>query len=128
MLGDHHDKEYDKVACMTLEVVSMLSYSEAGIEGAESSTPTAKDGKGVSPAPSSTSSGASKHQVTPRAQPKLNEYFRKFVVELLKMFDSDKALLENKGSFLIRYVGGGRVGGNEGGRGEGGRKGGRERE
>ena len=36
-------------------------------------------------------------EVTP-----LNKYFKTFVVELLRMFDTDRSLLESKGSFVIR--------------------------
>ena len=36
-------------------------------------------------------------EVTP-----LNKYFRTFLVELLRMFETDRSLLDNKGSFVIR--------------------------
>ena len=32
----------------------------------------------------------------------LNKYFRTFLVELLRMFETDRTLLETKGSFVIR--------------------------
>ena len=32
----------------------------------------------------------------------LNKYFRTFLVELLRMFETDRSLLDNKGSFVIR--------------------------
>ena len=32
----------------------------------------------------------------------LNKYFRTFLVELLRIFDTDRSLLDNKGSFVIR--------------------------
>lgn len=34
----------------------------------------------------------------------LNKYFRNFLVELLRMFNTDHSLLDTKGSFVIRSV------------------------
>ena len=101
MLTDHHESQYDKVACMALQVVAILSSSQASKEMDSSATSPdtpVKGGKGDR-------GKASKQDthVVVKPQPMLNEYFHKFMVEILKMFDSDKALLENKGSFLIRY-------------------------
>ena len=115
MLNDHRDNQFDKVARMALNVVSILSRSEVGME-TESSDPATSSSKDsprkkdrLSPVPSSSSSattssstGKQQQAAAVRPQPRLNEYFRKFVVELLKMFDSDRPLLENKGSFIIR--------------------------
>ena len=41
--------------------------------------------------------GEASGEVTP-----LNKYFRSFMVELLRMFDTDRSLLDTKGSFVIR--------------------------
>ena len=41
--------------------------------------------------------GGATGEVTP-----LNKYFRTFLVELLRMFETDRSLLDNKGSFVIR--------------------------
>ena len=35
---------------------------------------------------------------------RLNKYFRTFLVELLRMFETDRSLLDTKGSFVIRSV------------------------
>ena len=116
MLADHHDSQYDTVACMALQVVSILSTSQAGIEPESSDPPPPQPTRGGTKAKESTgssSSGKSSKLVKPPLAEKpavalkpqvmrLNEYFQKFMIELLKMFDSDRALLENKGSFIIR--------------------------
>ena len=34
----------------------------------------------------------------------LNHYFDKFMLELIKLFHTDPSLLEEKGTFIIRYV------------------------
>lgn len=34
----------------------------------------------------------------------LNKYFRNFLVELLRMFNTDRSLLDTKGSFVVRSV------------------------
>ena len=112
MLTDHHDNQYDKVACMALRVVSILSSSEVGKELDQSKPPITASKplitKGVATKPAATKPPvlAKKPVVGAELEPvrmqKLNEYFRKFVVELLKMFEQDRTLLENKGSFIIR--------------------------
>lgn len=33
----------------------------------------------------------------------LNTYFTKFMINLLRLFNSDRKLLEDKGSFIIRF-------------------------
>ena len=53
---------------------------------------------------SSSSKSVSKSTTpTPTPHPHLNKYFRMLLLELLKMFNSSKTLLERKGSFIIRY-------------------------
>ena len=76
---------------MALQVITTLSTSRAGIELESSSSS------------SSSNKAASKTTTpTPTPQPHLNKYFRMSLVELLKMLDSNKVLLEKKGSFIIR--------------------------
>lgn len=79
----------------------------AGNKFSSSKTPTSRFGKTtpIKPVGSSTmasggvvvSVGTTTGEVTP-----LNKYFRTFMVELLRMFDTDQSLLDNKGSFVIR--------------------------
>lgn len=120
MLTDHHDSQYDKVVCMALQVVSILSSSRASSNKSEpasaatSATTTTtttttevspRRAKGKdSPKLTTASSGKAQHQQLPPPAPlpRPNNYFHRFMVELLKMFDSDRTLLENKGSFIIR--------------------------
>ena len=71
------------------------SKSQTSRFGKSSSTTTvsatkAVDGGGVAV-------GGATGEVTP-----LNKYFRTFLVELLRMFETDRSLLDNKGSFVIR--------------------------
>ena len=61
---------------------------------ASSTTTTAKAMDGVG----GVSEGGATGEVTP-----LNKYFRTFLVELLRMFETDRSLLDSKGSFVIRY-------------------------
>lgn len=102
MLTDHRDSQYDKVVRMALQVVSILSSSEVGMEPepkapARTPPPVRTSAKWKEPTPPTKQGVAKPH-------PRLNEYFRKFMVELLRMFESDQVLLEKKGSFIIRYV------------------------
>ena len=95
MLTDYHDSQYDKVVRMALQVVAILSSSKASMETESNESVSAPVLWKASPTPS-----AADKLVKSKLQ--LNEYFHKFMVELLKMFDSDRMLLENKGSFIIR--------------------------
>ena len=52
------------------------------------------------PAEGGVAVGGATSEVTP-----LNKYFRTFMVELLRMFETDRLLLDTKGSFVIRSVG-----------------------
>jgi hypothetical protein len=73
---------------------SQLSrFGKASSTTAASSTTKAVDGGG------GVAVGGATGEVTP-----LNKYFRTFLVELLGMFETDRSLLDNKGSFVIRYV------------------------
>ena len=63
-----------------------------------SSTSTASATKTVDGGGGGVVVGGATGEVTP-----LNKYFRTFLVELLRMFETDRSLLDNKGSFVIRY-------------------------
>ncbi len=111
MLTDHHDSQYDKVARMTLKVVAILSSSEASVPLSSSDpspiSPTHRGGKTAKETSNpllAKKGNAGKAAIAQQKdqQPKLNQYFQKFMVELLKMFELDATLLENKGSFVIR--------------------------
>ena len=80
---------------LALQVISILSTSKAGLEleSAENEPEQKQPGK-------SSGAGTPGKGATPRAH--LNKYFRLFLVELLKMFDKDRTLLDQKGSFIIR--------------------------
>ena len=64
-----------------------------------SSTTTASATKAVDGGGVGVAVGGATGEVTP-----LNKYFRTFLVELLRMFATDCSLLDNKGSFVIRYT------------------------
>ena len=64
---------------------------------AEKKTPTVE--KGQKKTQSTKSEG---HQVMSLTPCPGNQYFRPFMVELLKIFDQDKSLFEKKGSFIVR--------------------------
>ena len=83
-----------QVVRMALQVIATLSTSRAGLELESSSSSSS----------SSSSKAVSKSTTpTPTPHPHLNKYFRMLLLELLKMFNSSKTLLERKGSFIIRY-------------------------
>ena len=90
---------------MALQVIAILSTSKAGLElepspAASTTLPP--------PTPSSVISKSNRSHIKATAptlttpHPYLNRFFRLLLVELLKMFDSDKTLLEKKASFIIR--------------------------
>ena len=114
MLTEHSDLQYDKVVKMALLVVATLSSSKG-------SSPTGNPGSAdTRQAPAAPHEPKQKEQATssppvagrggkqpgkqqqPLAQPQLNKYFHMFMVELLKLFDCNRTLLEAKGSFIIR--------------------------
>lgn len=97
---------------MALQVIAILSTSKAGLELesslAVSSTTPLPSSTPPPPTPSSVISKNNRSHIKGTAptlttpHPYLNKYFRLLVVELLKMFDSDKTLLDRKASFIIR--------------------------
>ena len=98
-----------QVVRLALQVISTLSTSNASLELESPESHQDQKGQGKTTTNSSaakTGKGASGANVkgvaipTPRAH--LNKYFRLFLVELLKMFDKDRTLLDQKGSFIIR--------------------------
>ncbi len=112
---------------MALQVLSILSASKVGLDiDAQTEpapqptlTPTqptqAADRKPKAPTDSRTRSPVQAKAKTSaeaktraatitESKPQLNKYFRLFLLELLKMFGTDHALLEKKGSFIIRQV------------------------
>lgn len=105
MLIDHFDVQYDKVVRMALQVVATLSSSKgsSSLVNGEKNSPPLKEIKGKE---SSVSTARWKQQqqqlVKQQNLPQLNKYFHTFMVELLKLFDSNRTLLETKGSFIIR--------------------------
>ena len=115
---------------MALQVVSILSSSKGALEADEqdlsSSAQTTTDHKGPETGNKATASSKSQLSrfgkgLTATKQTgggattagegggggggegtQLNKYFRTFLVELLRMFETDRTLLETKGSFVIR--------------------------
>ena len=87
-----------QVVRLALQVISILSTSKASLEleSAENEPEQKKPGKATKNSAAATAGKGA----TPRAY--LNKHFRLFLVELLKMFDKDRALLDQKGSFIIR--------------------------
>lgn len=84
----------DKVVRLALQVISILSSSEVGREVESTALATAPQAKlpsrrSASPAPK---------------QAHLNKFFRLFLIELLKLFDADRTLLEKKGGLIIRQL------------------------
>jgi len=81
-LSDHSDE----VVILDLEVLAQISSLPSGLKmvGAEVGGETAGGVGGTSVAPSS--------------------YFKQFMLSLLKLFSADRALLEAKGSFIIRQL------------------------
>ena len=76
---------------MALKVIAVLSTSKASLEAE------------ATPAHTHSVEGAPQLQPTdasPRTH--LNKYFRLFLVELLKLFNSNRTLLDNKGPSIIR--------------------------
>ncbi|XP_064393704.1 protein VAC14 homolog isoform X2 [Halichondria panicea] len=116
--------QYDKVLKMALQVLSILSTSKVGLEidaqteprpkpALTSTLATQADGKPKastdtrtrSPVQAKAKETKSKAVVaTTESKPQLNKYFRLFLLELLKMFGTDRALLERKGNLLIRQL------------------------
>lgn len=100
-----------QVVRMALQVIAILSTSKAGLELEPSpavSTTSLPSSTPPPPTPSSVISKNNRSHIKGTAptlttpHPYLNKYFRLLVVELLKMFDSDKTLLDRKASFIIR--------------------------
>ena len=116
---------------MALQVVSILSSSKGDLENDEnepSSSQKSANQKGADATSAESKFGSSKYQLSPFGKTgasksakgptaaeggvagtagevtPLNKYFTNFMVELLRMFDTDRTLLENKGSFVIRSV------------------------
>lgn len=83
----------DKVLRMALKVIAVLSTSKASLE-VEPSPGHAHSTEGSSPAQSA--------DITSRTH--LNKYFRLFLIELLKIFNSNRALLDTKGSSIVRLL------------------------
>ena len=80
-----------KVLRMALKAIAVLSTSKASLE--------------VEPPPVHVHSteGLSQAQTADvSSRTHLNKYFRLFLVELLKMFNSNRVLLDNKGPSIIR--------------------------
>ena len=82
---------HGKVLRMALKVIAVLSTSKASLE-VEPSPGHAHSTEGSSPAQSA--------DITSRTH--LNKYFRLFLIELLKIFNSNRALLDTKGSSIVR--------------------------
>lgn len=102
MMTEHLDVQYDKVVRMALQVVATLSSSKGSTSPGNSDPPPKPEGKGKeSSATPARGKQLVKHQPS-QSQPPLNKYFHMFIVELLKLFDSNGTLLESKGSFIIR--------------------------
>ncbi len=115
---------FSQVLKMALQVLSILSTSKVGLEidaqteprpkpALTSTLATQADGKPKastdtrtrSPVQAKAKETKSKAVVaTTESKPQLNKYFRLFLLELLKMFGTDRALLERKGNLLIRQV------------------------
>ena len=108
-----------QVVCMALHAIAILSTSRACMDLSPSLT-TSTTGTEATPTKTKSSGSKSSQSAThtpsaaagkPEEGQKVmrltpcpgNEYFRLFIVELLKMFDKDnRILLEKKGSFIIR--------------------------
>ena len=108
---------YLQVVCMALHAIAILSTSRACLDLPPSlTTPTVPE-----TTPTKTKSSSSKsHATNPAPVPPAsdggqkvmrltpcpsNNYFRLFIVELLKMFDRDnRVLLDRKGNFIVRYA------------------------
>ena len=113
---------------MALQVVSILSSSKGALEVDDKDPPTSQksaDHKEAEASSSGSKFGSPKLQLsrfgktsasnkpgsaaaegtgggaTGEVTP-LNKYFKTFMVELLRMFDADRSLLDSKGSFVIR--------------------------
>jgi vacuole morphology and inheritance protein 14 len=86
----------DRVLNLTLQVIATLSMSNTEEEPLEEiiTIPKTKPGKGRG---TSTSSDDKSSIV-------FNKYFKLFLVELIKLFNSDRILLENKGSLIVRHL------------------------
>eukprot|EP00731_Ephydatia_muelleri_P026917 Em0018g1017a len=83
----------DKVLRMALKAIAVLSTSKASLE--------------VEPPPVHVHSteGLSQAQTADvSSRTHLNKYFRLFLVELLRMFNSNRVLLDNKGPSIIRQL------------------------
>ena len=75
-----------QVVLLDLEVLSDISASTAGAPRHDTSA-----------ASDSCESPPSPHEKL------LNTYFTKFMINLLSMFSTDRKLLDDRGSFIIRY-------------------------
>ena len=93
---------------MALQVISILSaskdYPEVDTHHLAPQLTQQRTHKHTSPSTAVASKGGSGVQLKLPAKPhpQLNKYFRLFLVELLKLFDRDRSLLEKKGSFIVR--------------------------
>ena len=89
---------------MALQVISILSASKDYPEvDTHHLAPqlTERTHKHTAPSTAMASKGGS-GVPSAKPHPQLNKYFRLFLVELLKLFDRDRSLLEKKGSFIVR--------------------------
>jgi len=77
----------DEVVLLDLEVLADISASSAG-------SPQRKQPGG----------GAQNEDPPPHQQNLLNTYFTKFMINLLKIFSTDRQLLEDRGPFIIRHL------------------------
>ncbi|XP_043937234.1 protein VAC14 homolog isoform X2 [Protopterus annectens] len=100
--------ESDEVILKDLEVLAEIASSPAGqTEGAGSHDST--DSKTIHselqvPTPvKSSPSGAKGTECSP-STPTMNSFFFKFMVNLLKRFNSERKLLETRGAFIIRQL------------------------
>ena len=112
-----------QVVRMALQVLAILSASKDGLEidtqlseasraaeqtqkkPSSSSGPTSESKSKVASDTKSRSPVVPKSKaptVEAKSKPQLNKYFRLFLLELLKIFDSNRSLMEKKGSFIIR--------------------------
>ena len=106
MLIDHFDIQYDKVVRMALQVVATLTSSKGStsLVNGEKKTPSTLEVKVKESGMFPLRGKQQQQPVKLQNQPQLNKYFHMFMVELLKLFDSNRTLLETKGSFIIRSV------------------------
>ncbi|CAH1779830.1 unnamed protein product [Owenia fusiformis] len=79
----------DEVVLLDLEVLAEISSSEAG----KQFSPKSPDSK----IPDSIQEGIN-------ASHSMNKFFTRFMVDLLKLFSTDRQLLEDRGSFIIRQL------------------------